>query len=151
MVELAWSKHLAATSNTSIGNSRELQCPSWQEPVKHYILAKKAFPLYQSGNWSTRRFQLIFLNVEALNQMSKSICRHVKNHLSLFKVFHAPTVATWIIASWPTSASITINIPIKLRIIIFIRVPNWTTPFFKLIPRLPMPFPPDKTEKKLVK
>lgn len=150
MVEQAWSKHLAATHNTPIGNSRELQCPSWQEPVKHYILAKKAFPLYQSGNWSTRRFQVMFLNVEALTQMSKSTCRHVKNGFSLSKVFHVPTVATWIIASWPTLASITINISIKLTIIISDKRAQFNL-FIFLIPMLPMPFPPGKTEKKVVK
>lgn len=36
----------------------------------------------------------MFLNVEALNQMSKSACKHEKNGLSLSKVLHVSTVAT---------------------------------------------------------
>lgn len=83
VIEQAWGKHLIATHNTSIRNSRELQCPLRQEPVKLYILATKAFPFYWPGNRSTRRFQPAFLNVEALNQMSKKLA-DVLEIVSLF-------------------------------------------------------------------
>lgn len=73
VVEQAWSKYLIATYNTSIRNSREVQCPSQQELVKLYILTTKAFPLYCPEKWGTRRFQPTFLNVEALNLMSKNL------------------------------------------------------------------------------
>ena len=94
VVERAWSKHLIATHNTSIRNSRELQCPSWHEPVKLYILATKAFSFYWPGNWSTRRFQPTFLNVEVLNQMSKKLAGMLERVSVFPRCFMSPLLLT---------------------------------------------------------